>query len=166
MAIISYEEVPQLRETHAGKLLVFVSGSFDLTHAGHVRFLKGAKELGDVLMVAVGPDDQICGIKGGSRPVVPEGARLFLVSELRPVDYAFLNPPRVSEELLAPIREMLLAAQPDIWAINHDASQMSFRKKLAAELGIILCVLNLRREDPEWAEMSTTSIIEKVRGSV
>lgn len=164
MAIISYEEASRLRETHAGKLLVFVSGSFDLVHAGHVRFLKGAKELGDILVVAVGPDDQIREAKGDERPVTSEGTRLFMVSELRPVDYAFLNPPRTSSEPLAPIREMLLTVKPDVWAVNHDASQLPFRKELAKQLGVCLAVLNLRRDDSEWKNLSTSFLIQKLRG--
>jgi len=164
MAIISYNDLPSLRKKHLGKKIVFCSGSFDLPHLGHIRFFEGCKKLGDILVVAIGLDSQINKVKGENRPILNEQIRLQTIDAVRHVDYVFFNPLTKSIEPLAPIREMLVAAGPDIWAVNHDANQMEFRKKLAEELGIALQVLDLRRDDPEWTELSTTQIIKKIRG--
>src|ERR1700680_1483199 len=59
-----------------GYRVVLTSGSFDLIHLGHVKYLARAKELGDVLAVGVDSDAKIRRRKGEDRPMVPEGERL------------------------------------------------------------------------------------------
>ena len=54
------------KERAGGRRLVFTNGCFDLLHAGHVHLLKQAKELGDILLVAINSDDSIRKIKGTS----------------------------------------------------------------------------------------------------
>src|SRR3954468_24860534 len=72
--------------------IVLTSGSFDLIHLGHVKYLARAKELGDVLVVGVDSDAKIKARKGADRPMVPESERLELLAHQRPVDYIFLKP--------------------------------------------------------------------------
>ena len=70
-----------------GKRLVFTNGCFDILHAGHIDYLIKAKEMGDILIVAINSDSSVKRIKGDSRPVTPEQERLLVVSNLNPVDY-------------------------------------------------------------------------------
>ncbi|HLI09222.1 MAG TPA: D-glycero-beta-D-manno-heptose 1-phosphate adenylyltransferase [Ktedonobacteraceae bacterium] len=77
-------------ERRAGKTIVFTNGVFDILHAGHVQFLKGAKQLGDVLVVAVNSDSSTRRLKGRNRPINSERDRLALVAALDPVDYVLL----------------------------------------------------------------------------
>ncbi|KAF0151278.1 MAG: Bifunctional sugar kinase/adenylyltransferase [Ignavibacteria bacterium] len=70
------------------KKVVFTNGVFDILHAGHVDYLDKAKELGDVLIVGINSDASVKRIKGELRPVVPQHERAFIVSSLKPVDYA------------------------------------------------------------------------------
>ncbi len=49
------------REKRQGKRIVFGNGCFDLLHVGHVRYLKGAKALGDILIAAVNDDSSMTG---------------------------------------------------------------------------------------------------------
>ena len=162
--IIPFSNSRLLRKKHLDKMMVFCSGSFDLVHLGHIRFLEACRLLGDALAVAVGTDIEIRRDKGPNRPIFNEWVRLQTIDAIRWVDYAFLNPPIASIEPLAPMREMLVAVQPDIWAVNHDASRIPLRKELAAELGIEFRILNIRRDDPRYADLSTTQIIQKIRG--
>jgi rfaE bifunctional protein nucleotidyltransferase chain/domain len=74
-----------------GLEIVLTSGSFDLVHLGHVKYLARAKELGDVLVVGVDSDDKIRRRKGEDRPMVPEGERLEMLAHQRPVDLIFLK---------------------------------------------------------------------------
>ncbi|HRU39422.1 MAG TPA: D-glycero-beta-D-manno-heptose 1-phosphate adenylyltransferase [Candidatus Goldiibacteriota bacterium] len=74
----------------AGKKIVFTNGCYDLLHVGHIRFLKAAKKLGDVLVLALNSDASVRRIKGPSRPVVPENERAELMSELECVDLVTL----------------------------------------------------------------------------
>src|SRR5215470_9818733 len=70
----------------AGKRLVFTNGVFDLLHPGHVRYLAGARALGDALVVAVNSDRSVRVIKGPLRPVTPEQERAEILAALACVD--------------------------------------------------------------------------------
>jgi len=71
----------------SGKRTVFTNGCFDLIHPGHVRYLRAAKRLGDVLVVALNTDDSVRRLKGQGRPLVPERDRCEVVAALEMVDY-------------------------------------------------------------------------------
>ena len=72
------------------KKIVFTNGCFDLLHTGHVRYLKAAKKLGDVLIVGVNSDASVKTLKGKHHPIVPEEERAEIVDALKPVDYVVL----------------------------------------------------------------------------
>src|SRR5690348_18298665 len=74
-----------------GLRIVLTSGSFDLIHLGHVKYLARAKALGDVLVVGVDSDDKIRRRKGDDRPLVPEQERLEMLAHQRPVDLLYLK---------------------------------------------------------------------------
>jgi len=67
--------------------VVFANGCFDLLHAGHVKLLAQAKSLGDLLVVALNSDRSVRRLKGASRPLVPQGERIQVLSALACVDY-------------------------------------------------------------------------------
>src|SRR3712207_7450411 len=67
-----------------GLRVVLTSGSFDLIHLGHVKYLAKAKEFGDVLVVGVDSDAKIKRRKGEDRPMVPEQERLEMLAHQRP----------------------------------------------------------------------------------
>ena len=73
-----------------GKRLVLANGCFDLLHVGHVRYLEGARRLGDALLVAVNSDASVRRLKGPGRPIMPEGERAEMVSALAAVDYVLV----------------------------------------------------------------------------
>src|ERR1700687_1989308 len=70
-----------------GKRIVFTNGCFDLIHPGHVRYLRAAKRLGDVLVVALNSDASVRRLKGASRPLVPQRDRSEVMAALEMVDY-------------------------------------------------------------------------------
>jgi rfaE bifunctional protein nucleotidyltransferase chain/domain len=73
-----------------GKRIVFANGCFDLLHVGHVRYLEGAKKLGDVLVVGVNGDRSVHDLKGPGRPLLGAEARAELVAALQAVDYVLV----------------------------------------------------------------------------
>src|SRR5436190_18499719 len=91
------------RDRDAGLTIAFANGGFDLLHVGHVRYLEGAKRQADRLIVAINSDASIRGLKGPSRPVLPETDRAELVAALRAVDYVVI----FSEPTVAPLLELL-----------------------------------------------------------
>lgn len=84
--------------------VVTTNGCLDLLHVGHLRLLRQAKAMGDVLVVAVNDDDSVKRFKGPSRPLVPAAERAELVAALDPVDYVVLFSEDTPERTLAAIR--------------------------------------------------------------
>jgi rfaE bifunctional protein nucleotidyltransferase chain/domain len=82
-------EIKKIREQlkQQNKKVVFTNGCFDLIHSGHVDYLVKAKEMGDVLILALNTDASIKIIKGKKRPILEQDERAFIVSNLKPVDY-------------------------------------------------------------------------------
>jgi len=70
-----------------GRRIVFTNGCFDLLHVGHVRYLEGAKALGDILIIGINSDASVRGLKGPLRPILPVEERAEILSGLGCVDY-------------------------------------------------------------------------------
>lgn len=163
--IIPSDDLPLIRKKHAGKKIVFCSGSFDLIHAGHVIFFENCKKAGDILVVMVGRDDEIKKNKGPHRPVLNQDIRLKIIDSLKPVDYCFLNIPWIKNaHPLDTIGVFFEHLKPEIYAINEDAFDIPHRKKLAKKHGVKLLLLD-RNCPPEFENISTTKIIEKIKKS-
>jgi D-beta-D-heptose 7-phosphate kinase/D-beta-D-heptose 1-phosphate adenosyltransferase len=77
----------QLQDRIKGKRVVFTNGCFDVIHAGHVDLLQKAKELGEVLVVALNGDESIRKIKGCDRPFNSLDERIKVLSSISYVDY-------------------------------------------------------------------------------
>ncbi len=71
----------------AGRRVVLANGCFDILHVGHVRYLEAARQLGDVLVVAINDDTSARRLKGNGRPIMNIEERCLLVSALECVDY-------------------------------------------------------------------------------
>src|SRR5215207_5142438 len=96
-----------------GARIVLANGCFDVLHVGHVRYLTGARELGDVLIVGINSDRQVALQKGDGRPVLPASERAEIVAALEPVTYVTIFDEPTVEELL-------LALRPDVHAKGTD----------------------------------------------
>lgn len=70
-----------------GESVVMTNGCFDLLHAGHVHYLKQARQLGDHLIVAVNDDDSVRRLKGEKRPINPLQQRMEVLAALESVDW-------------------------------------------------------------------------------
>jgi rfaE bifunctional protein nucleotidyltransferase chain/domain len=99
-----------------GYRIVLTSGSFDLIHLGHVKYLARAKELGGILVVGVDSDAKIRRRKGEDRPMVPESERLELLAHQRPVDLIYLKQEQ------DPQWGLIKAVEPDVLVLTADHS--------------------------------------------
>lgn len=97
------------------KKVVFTNGCFDILHAGHVRYLKKARSLGDVLVVGLNSDSSVRSIKGPARPIVPQRERSEVLSALECVDYVVLFSGPTPLKLIEAIKPDVLAKGAD-WA--------------------------------------------------
>ena len=107
-------EIPELLERIArhrirGETIVLTNGCFDLFHAGHLASLEEARELGDVLVVAVNSDASVRRLKGPTRPIVAEGERIRILAGLSCADYVVLFGEDTPHALLKAIRPHVLA---------------------------------------------------------
>lgn len=93
--------------------MVFTNGCFDLLHVGHVRYLKQARALGDVLVVAVNGDASVRALKGPERPVQPELERAEILAGLKAVDHVVLFDSERVTDLLRVIRPQVYAKGGD-----------------------------------------------------
>jgi D-glycero-beta-D-manno-heptose 1-phosphate adenylyltransferase len=99
-----------------GYRVVLTSGSFDLIHLGHVKYLARAKQLGDVLAVGVDSDAKIRRRKGPDRPMVPQDERLEMLAYQRPVDLIYLK--EEGERRWS----LIDAVRPDVLVLTADHS--------------------------------------------
>src|SRR6185369_1525443 len=97
----------------SGARIVLANGCFDVLHVGHVRYLAGARELGDILVVGINSDEQVAIQKGRGRPVLPALERAEIVAALESVTYVTIFDEPTVEKLL-------LALKPDIHAKGTD----------------------------------------------
>lgn len=158
--LVSFADLPEIREKHKEETIVFCSGAFDLLHAGHVLFFEDCKRHGAILVVEVAHDALIRKHKGGNRPFRKEAERLKLVSSLRAVDYCFLDFP-VDGDPLVLIGEVFIRLQPNIYVINNDAFNIPYRKNLCRIHGVRLVICD-RCCPPEFEGVSTTQIITQI----
>jgi D-beta-D-heptose 7-phosphate kinase/D-beta-D-heptose 1-phosphate adenosyltransferase len=141
----------QLKETAdslktAGRKIVFTNGCFDIIHAGHVRYLKAAKELGAVLVVGLNSDRSVASIKHG-RPLNPQDQRAEVLAALEMVDYVTLFDEETPYELIKSL-------QPDVLVKGGD-----WKKEDIVGSDIAKETYSL----PYVKGISTTEIIEKIK---
>jgi D-glycero-beta-D-manno-heptose 1-phosphate adenylyltransferase len=118
----------RVRVREAGKRLVLTNGCFDLLHAGHVYALEQAAQQGDILWVGVNSDRSVRRLKGPTRPVYNEEARLYMLNALQCVAGLFIfDNDDLSEEIKL--------IQPDIYVKSGDYTleKMNIAERKALE---------------------------------
>ncbi len=133
-----------------GKKVVFTNGCFDILHAGHTRYLREARKLGDALILALNSDSSVRSIKGPMRPIVPEAERAEVVAALDSVDYVTVFDELTPLELIEFLRPDVIVKGGD-WA-EKDIVGAEAVRKWGGRVAIM----------PEIEGASTTNIIDKV----
>jgi D-beta-D-heptose 7-phosphate kinase/D-beta-D-heptose 1-phosphate adenosyltransferase len=106
----------------AGARIVFTNGVFDLLHLGHLRYLRQARHLGDLLVVGVNSDESTRRLKGPERPLVPEAERAELLAALDCVDYVMIFDEPTAEAALALL-------QPEVYVKGADYAERASRQQ-------------------------------------
>ena len=137
-----------------GSRIVLANGCFDVVHVGHVRYLAGAREHGDVLVVGVNSDDQVARLKGPGRPVLPAVERAELVAALESVTYVTVFDEPTDEKLL-------LALKPDVHAKGTDYTEDSVpERNVVRSYGGKVAIVG----DPK--DHSTSAILARLGGEI
>ena len=137
----------------AGRKIVFTNGCFDLLHAGHVRYLREAASMGEILVVGLNSDASVRLFKDPGRPIMSEGDRAELLAAPEMVDYVVLFDERTAEALVALVR-------PDIFVKGGDYSSETLPEARIVE-GYGGRVVLVRYHDAR----STTGIVQKILDS-
>lgn len=113
--VIAVDRLGQLGDElrSEGSRIVFTNGHFDLLHVGHLRYLRAASKLGDVLVVGVNDDRTTTERKGPSRPILPQDERAELLAGLGSVDYATIFSEPTAERCISLLR-------PDVYVKGGD----------------------------------------------
>ena len=159
--IIDAKDLPNIREKHNKQRIVLCTGSFDLTHAGHVLFLEDSKKLGDILIVGVGSDAIIKYNKGVGRPILNEQLRVKMISSLKPVDYAYIDTLGEFNVPLSSLDVALDRLRPNIYAVNSDGFNMDYRRGIMDKYNVEMIVMERKCPD-QYDNISSTRIIEKI----
>ena len=133
-----------------GAKVVFTNGCFDILHLGHVRYLREAKKMGDILIVGLNSDDSVRVLKGRERPYVSEMERAEILASLECVDYVTIFSENRPDSLIRIIR-------PDIHVKGGDyrLSQLPERKMVESLGGKVVVI-------PPIEGRSTTNIVERI----
>lgn len=113
--ILTPGELTELRNAarRDGLKVVMTNGCFDILHAGHVSYLKEAKALGDILVVAVNTDASVSRLKGPTRPVNGEEERMTVLAALHSVDWVVPFADDTPRELIARVLPDILVKGGD-----------------------------------------------------
>src|SRR5208337_1054661 len=148
----AYLKVDEIKRQ--GRRVVLTNGCFDLIHPGHTRLFAEARNLGNVLIVAMNSDRSVCALKGKNRALQPEQERAEIIAALAAVDYVTIFD---DESVLAVVARML----PDVLVKggHYTLDQIVGRDEVEAAGGRVISI-------PIVPGYSTTAIIEAARRAV
>lgn len=136
---------------------VFVSGCYDLLHAGHVQFLEDARALGDSLTVCVAADDVLWRHKG-RRSSLPAEHRKAVLGALATVDDVVMG---AGETLGLDFEYHFRRLRPDILAATEDDQYEEAKRRLCDELGARY--VKLPKTRPSFEPISSSEIVRRIR---
>jgi D-glycero-beta-D-manno-heptose 1-phosphate adenylyltransferase len=140
-----------------GEKIILTNGCFDLLHVGHVRYLRGAKQLGGRVIVAVNSDTSARALKGEGRPATGERERAELLAALEDVDAVVIFP---ENDVAGIIREV----RPDVHAKGTDYTEASVPEgDLVRELGGRVAIVGDPKNHSSTALLAKTGKARKIK---
>lgn len=138
-----------------GRKLVFTNGCFDILHAGHVRYLRQARALGDALAVGLNSDSSVRELKGAGRPLNPQDDRAEVLAALGCVDYVVIFGDKRATGLLREVRPHIYAKGGDYTPETLDAAERAALDEAGSGIEIL----------PLVPGRSTTTVLERMRAA-
>ena len=138
-------------QRRAGRRVVFTNGVFDILHPGHIRYLRQARALGDVLVVGLNGDASVRRNKGPERPINSQDERAEILAALEPVDAVVIFDEDTPDQIIK-------AVQPDVLVKGADWVEDAIvgRDTVEARGGQVVLV-------PVEQGFSTSAIVEKIK---
>jgi rfaE bifunctional protein nucleotidyltransferase chain/domain len=139
------------RERAAGRTIAFANGCFDVLHVGHIRYLQGAANEADVLVVGINGDESVRELKGAGRPVMSATERAEMIAAIRGVSYVTIFRERSPGRLIGDLK-------PDVHCKGTDYTTDSVPEaEVVRSYGGRVAIVG----DPK--DHSTTELLEKLR---
>jgi rfaE bifunctional protein nucleotidyltransferase chain/domain len=135
-----------------GMRLVLTNGCFDILHAGHVRYLKSARSLGDALFVAVNSDTSVRALKGAGRPINSQDDRAEIVGSLQCVDYVTIFDSLRVAQMIREVRPVIYVKGGDYTLEALDPEEVAALREVGTEIRIL----------PQVPGRSTTGLISRL----
>lgn len=152
--IITLADLANVRSQHQNEKVVLTSGTFDMLHVGHLRYLEAVKSLGNIVVVMLSSDARVKARKGPSRPIINENDRAKMLNALRLVDYVFIDPAKSAPDQIDSVHaEIVASLNPDLYAT--DGPDIRFIDIMEKSKLVVL-----PRTDES---VSTSAIIERIR---
>jgi cytidyltransferase-like protein len=139
------------------KIHVFVSGCYDILHAGHIQFFKEAKALGDELTVCFASSDVLWAHKG-RRGALPDEHKQAILESLSMVDHVVIGR---STTLGLDFEDHFLRLKPDILAVTDDDQYGDLKRELCTRVGASYTVL--KKTPPSVNVVSTTDLLRFIQ---
>jgi D-glycero-beta-D-manno-heptose 1-phosphate adenylyltransferase len=127
----------ELPNRHPGKTIVFTNGCFDILHAGHVRYLAAARQLGDILVVGLNGDASVRELKGEGRPLNSQEDRAEVMAALGAVDYVIIFDEKRVDNLLRQVRPQIYAKGGDYTVKSLNPDEVAALKEIGATIEIL-----------------------------
>jgi rfaE bifunctional protein nucleotidyltransferase chain/domain len=138
--ILDRSKAAEVRNRHPEKTIVFTNGCFDILHAGHVRYLAAAKQLGDILVVGLNGDESVRDLKGEGRPWNSQEDRAEVLAALEAVDYVIIFSEKRADNLLRQTRPQVYAKGGDYTVNSLDPDEVVALKEIGAKIEILALV--------------------------
>jgi rfaE bifunctional protein nucleotidyltransferase chain/domain len=151
--ILNVAAAAELRNRHPGQTIVFTNGCFDILHAGHVRYLAAAKQLGDILVVGLNGDASVRELKGAGRPLNPQEDRAEVMAALEAVDYVVVFGEKRVDALLRQVQPQVYAKGGDYTVTSLDPDEVGALTEIGAKIEIL----------PLVPGKSTTKLVEAIQ---
>ena len=136
---------------------VFVSGCYDILHAGHIQFFTEARALGDHLTVCFA-SDEVLWMHKQRRSSIPQDHKYALLRSLRMVDHVVIGE---NHELGLDFQDHFLQLRPDILAVTEDDRFGAAKRRLCEQVGAQYVVLP--KTPPMFPPISTSRIVRWIR---
>ena len=135
------------------KKIGFTNGCFDLIHVGHIKYLRAAKKLCDILIIAINSDKSVKDLKGNKRPLFPQDERAEILSAFEFVDYVVVfDEPDPAKTISALLPDILVKGG------DYEIDQIIGRDTVTSRGGKVITV-------PEVNGKSTSEIIKVIVNS-
>ncbi len=136
---------------------IFVSGCYDIIHAGHVQFFREAKALGDFLTVSFASSEVLWAHKQ-RRSSLPDEHKKGILEALAVVDQVVIG---TGQEHGLDFLEEFRRLRPSVLAVTEDDQYAPIKKALCAEIGAEYVVLP--KTPPQYEPVSTTQLVKWIR---